>query len=225
MGFGAYGTFPFQFGGGTSDHEAVHRALLKEYEPGFDVSDGTIAYLEAYAEAAVIAQGWAATKRIGHQGQPLKMLEILPSWEAATGLRPGSSDTDGQRRGVLAGKLRGVSGNTMTDIFGAMSTLCGGNFVNVWTNPSTSDITYWPVKNPGPPGYEWTSNSRKIRVQLNTVGLTDSAFQALASTVLRQLGDMLPSDMSYGIFVADKGIAGTTQGFHVGVSRLGVNGL
>lgn len=217
-------SFPFSFGGGQDAEESIHRSLLDEYAPGFDVSDpNQIAWIEARAEARVIACGWAANQRLRNQMQPLKMCETLATWETATRLRPAASDTLVARRAATASKLRGLSGNTMVDIRDAVRATAGQAYIGIQLTDNSNAITFWPGVNPGPPGYTWSSNVRRLRVQLTPQGVSDEQFQSIVAKVNALLGDMMPSDMSSGWFVADT--VGAVSGFFVGVSKIGVTGL
>ena len=97
MGFGRYNSFPFRFGAGKTAKRAIHQALLDRYSPVFDTDDSKLPAMEAYAEAQIASQAWYAAERVGNQLQPTKMLENLPVWEEACGLRIGLDDTDRER--------------------------------------------------------------------------------------------------------------------------------
>src|SRR5262245_53234357 len=119
LGFGRKNPFPFTFGGGESTIDVLHEALLDAYAPGWDVSDDTEKAAEAYMQALAVTFFWVANRRLAHQGQPLKMIEFLTTWEQATGLRPTAKDRPVDRRRRLAAKLRGLISNTLHDIEGA----------------------------------------------------------------------------------------------------------
>src|SRR5689334_12791594 len=158
LGFGRTNPFPFRFGGGESTLDVLHEALLDAYAPGWDVSDDAEKAAEAYMQALAVTFLWVANRRLGNQGQPLKMIEFLTTWEEATGLRPAARDRPIERRRRLAAKLRGLVNNTLSDIQAACQELLGPAFVALRTTAPDDEIVYWPGQNPGPPGFEWSSN-------------------------------------------------------------------
>jgi hypothetical protein len=197
IGFGRANPFPLTFGGGTSTVDVVHQSLLDAYAPGWDVSDGTEKAADAYAQALAATMIWIAGRRLANQAQPLLMLENLTTWETVCKLRPSPTDTAYARRSALAAKLRGVAGNTLSDISDACAALLGSSFVGVFPVQPSDEITYWPGINPGVPGLEWTSNRCRLRVVLSKEGLSDVAFATLTNALESLLTDMLPTWMDY----------------------------
>lgn len=222
--FGKYGPFPLRFGGGVRAIEAVHRQYQETLEPYLDVADEDgIPYVETYAEASVMAEGWKAGQRLRNQLQPLKMLESLPVWEEATRLRVGLDDSEGERRAALAGKLRGLSGNAIGDIRDAVASLCGANFVALHTTAPADEIVFWPGINPGPPGLEWSSNRATVYVELTKAGLDQGAFDSLVSRMLSMLDDLAPSWMAFAWFTVST--SGGIDGFFTDLSLVGQDAL
>lgn len=212
-----FGRNPFarRFGGGTNVLDIEHMAMLDALAPGWDISDDTAIYAETYAHALAVTMIWRINGRLKNALNPLKMMENLPVWEEATGLRPKSTDSAPARRRALAAKMRGFIGNTINDIFDVCSTAAGTNFLGLsFVDPPT---TYFPGINPGPPGYEWSSNRATIGVRLQATGLTETAFGELAQFIHQQLDILLPGWMTFfqgtdetGSFIAGVGIAGRT---------------
>jgi hypothetical protein len=217
VGFGRKNPFPFRFGGGESTLDVLHEALLDHYAPAWDVDDSTEKNAEAYAQALAVTFVWIANNRMANQGQPLKMIEVLPIWEQACGLRPTRADRAVVRRRRLAARLRGVASNALSDIEDACSNLLGDNFIQIDVTPTQDEMTFWPAELPGPPGFEWCSNRLTVRVRMGKQGLTDSEFDALVGELDRLLDGIWPSWMTYSWY--------TSRGFHVDVSRLGEEAL
>ena len=222
--FGRYGAFPLRFGGSRNRaSKAATEGLLEALSPAFDVTDSTLLWCECYADGVTIGVGWAASRRLSNQSNPLKMCEALQGWEEACSLRPNASDTLVQRRAELAAKLRGQVGNTLADISDACAALCGMNFAQVYTTAPADEITYWPMENPGPPGFEWASNVCELHVRLTNAGLTDAALDRLVSKLKRLLDEMCPAWVTFDFYVADS--VSDIEGFYLDQSLLGINGL
>lgn len=216
---GRYGRLPLKLGGGVRPIQAIHAGLLDHYRRfGLDVSEDSITWVEAYADACVLADIWKASKRIGFQLTPSKMLENLVDWETACGLYPTAADRVSERRARLGGKIRGFSGNNVADIRDACAAFLGRVFVGLNTTAESDEIVYWPAMNPGPPGLEWASNREVVRIQVRRTGTTKVEFERLMAGLVRLLDDMCPSTMAFSWFT-DEG------GFFIGSSGLGSVGL
>lgn len=232
--FGGYGGWPRTFGGAPSALEAEHVAMLDALKPGWDVDPGTEVYDEAFAHAVAISVMWACNARMRNQAFPLRMLEALPMWETATGLRVRSSDSLAARRRKLAAKLRGYAGNTLADIIDVCRSVFGANFVDVHTVAPADEIVYWPggapsfaadgtpvFAAPGPPGYEWSSNRMTIGVELYAGSLTSDEYRNGVASLYETLDMLTPAWMTFVIgtgngpgnplgFICDVGIVDQT---------------
>jgi len=211
-----FGRSPFarRFGGGTNVLDIEHMAMLDALAPGWDISDDTAIYAETYAHALAVTMIWRINGRLKNALNPLKMMENLPVWEEATGLRPKSTDSAPARRRALAAKMRGFVGNTINDIFDVCSRAGGTNFLGIaFTDPP---YVYMPGLNPGPPGFEWSSSRPHIAIRMSRSGLTDTAFGELIQFIHQQLEILLPGWMTFrvgvdeGGFVVDVGIVDLT---------------
>jgi hypothetical protein len=223
MAFGRFNKFPFRFGGGKSAHEQVHEALLASYAKVLDTSPDGVVDSEAYAEAACLAMVWAAGRRAGNQLQPTRMTDWLEPWESILLTRPAPGDTDAERRRSVAGKFRVLTNNAEPDIFAACSAILGINIVDV-SYLSGADVTeYYPAINPGPPGAEWYSDALTVRVQVNNVGITSSAYDRKVAKLEEMLDGMLPTWMRSEVFRWDT--EGVEDGFILDVSTLDEVGL
>lgn len=223
MSFGCYNPFPFQLGGDERAIETVHRGLNEQYAKTFDVSDGTLADVESYAEAVVIACGWDAAARGGAQMRPLEMLEGLPIWERACGLRPSPSDLPSERRAELAAQFRGFAGNAEPDMRDVCAELMGANFVETSYIPPLSTVTYWPGMVPGPPMLPWFSNRCTLFVEVTKAGLSQEAFDRKTEKLSSVLSRLIPSWMDFAIFLFDSN--GSDEGFILDLSLLDEAGL
>lgn len=212
----AYGRSPYprRYGGGPNVLIIEHMAMLDALAPGWDVSEDTAVYAETYAHALAVTMIWRINGRLRNQRVPTKMLESLPVWEETCGLRPTPSDTMPARRRSLAAKMRGFVGNTLGDIYDVCAAAAATNFVGInLVDPAT---TYWPGINPGPPGFEWSSNRATIGVGLTRTGLADSDFFALVQRLNALLSALVPSWMTFrvgtseGGFIVDVGIVDVT---------------
>lgn len=205
--------FPLELGAGDDTHEQVHNAILAALEPAYDVSYGTALWSETYGDASIIEVMWACNRRVANQFWPSRMLENLTVWETATGLRPVLGTTDNERRAALSAKLRGLDGNTVGDISEIITTILGDNFEAIHAVDSTEEITYWPGVNPGPPGFEWSTNKARLCVQYNEDGLAPSTLERKLETLVAQLNSVLPSWQTFCV--------GTDSAFLVGVGLVG----
>lgn len=221
-GMGRWSPFPFQFGGGTRPIEAEYNALREALAPnrqGYNVDDPLID-AEIYAEAMALAEIWAANKRSANQAIPKRMLEELPREEEILHLKPSPTDTDRDRRASVEAKRRGLAGNAMPDIEATCRAALGPNFVAVHTVATEDQITYWPGMNPGPPGFEWSSNRCCIGVRMNTVGLTDDQVRSKTEALREKLDAMLPAWMTFTVGTSSLG-SGTSSGWVVNRAIVG----
>lgn len=211
--------FPRRFGGGRRTLELEHEALLDALAPGWDTSEGTALHAEAYAEALAVSMIWAVNNRLRNQEVPAKMLEVLPTWEQACRLRPSPRATVQARRRAVAAKLRGLVGNTLADIEASCIALLGSSFVAITTIGEGNATTYWPGINPGPPGFEWSSNRSTITVHMKKDRLTEVQFRELRAQVISMLDGLVPDWMTFRVgvgvgtgssFIVNRGIVGQT---------------
>jgi hypothetical protein len=213
IGLGRTTPFPFSLGGGDSTVEQEQQAILGALEPGFDISEESGLYWEAYAEAVIVGIIWNSSIRLSNQMIPLKMLENLPTWEESCTLRPYESQTDIDRRKRLNAKLRGLIGNAIGDLADASANVLGTYFVELRQVTAANQITYWPGVNPGPPGYEWSSNRAVVAIEVDNSTLNNNALNDLIDATIIQLDAMAPAWMDFRIgigtsFIVNQGIVG-----------------
>jgi hypothetical protein len=214
---------PIEVGEPKCWEEEIRQSLLEEYSPVFDVSEGTIASVEAAAEAAAVAMIWAASERLAKQSQALRMIEALPIWEEACGLRPSLRDSNRERRDSLAAKFRGYGGNTEADIRQVCSTAMGSAFVAIRHVEPTDVVSYWPGINPGPPGSEWWSNRSMVLAQVTNAGLGDEEFRRRTAKMTSVVDEILTGECVFDWFRWDTD--GTDEGFFLDESELDEVGL
>ncbi len=228
LGFGCFNPFPFTFGGGSSAVEEEYDAMLEALRPGYCIEPNTEVNDEVSAHAQGIAMAWAADDRLANQFIPMRMMENLPVWEEATGLRPVVGDLDIERRKRLAAKFRGLAGNRLADISEACTAMLGDNFEDIVVVDGEDAIVYWPggppayaasgvavaTTAPGPPGFEYSSNRDRIGIRVNKTGLSDADFFNKRAALAELLEQIVPSWMSFQIGVG-------TTGFTLGTSILG----
>lgn len=207
--------FPRRFGGGTRAHIVALNAMLDDLSDVFDVTDDSPIVAEVMGAAVAVATIWALNGRLRGGLDPTRMLETLTTWEQATRSLPTVSDPVHIRRARVAAKLRGILGNTPTDIADTARAIAGSNFVTTLLVPTVDEVTYWPGVNPGPPGFEWSSNRAVVCIQLQRGTLNDGEFTALRSRVFQALDPMLPVWMRAVIgegssFICSVGIVGET---------------
>ena len=210
-----------RFGGGQSYVGNEYSALKAALEDGFDMSDESAKSAEMYGYAAAFGALWACNGRLSNQWQPMKMMEALPAWEEACGLKPSANDLPVNRRRVLAAKRRGYAGNAIPDIEGAVNTLLGSNYGGVYTvdegdlndQLDGDTVVFWPNLDPGPPSYEWYSNRATLYIEIERGTQNDSDFNRLTTELDRLMLQMLPAWMSYEWYI--------DRPFRIDVSRLG----
>ena len=208
-------TWPFRFGARDETQDIEHQAILDALSPGWDISAGTDLYDETMVDALAITMIWLVNKRIGNQNFPRRMLESLPVWEQACDLRPSVDDLDVDRRARVAAKLRGIAGNSLFDLEAAAEEILGNNFDGLVVVDPDNWITYWPGLNPGPPGYEFSSNRATIGIRMIKTGLPEAVFRARRDDVADAIDQMRPAWMTYVIgvgsdFVLNVGVVGQT---------------
>ena len=222
-GLGRFNKFPLRFGGGKSAHEQIHEALLSSYSKVLDTSPDGVVDSEAYAEAACLAMVWTAGRRAANQLQPMRMLDWLEPYEQILLTRPAPGDTDATRRRAVAGKFKALTSNAEPDILAACSAILGVNIVGVSYLEDPDVTEYQPVINPGPPGFEWYSDALVVRVEVNNIGITQSAYDRKVARVEEMLSSMLPAWMRFEVFRWDTD--GSESGFYLDLSMLDEVGL
>lgn len=213
LGLGRTAPFPFTLGGGPSTVEQEQQAILGTLEPGFDISEQSGVYWESYAEAVIVGIIWNSSTRLSGQMIPKTMLENLATWEESCSLRPYENQTDFDRRKRLSAKLRGLTGNAIGDLAGASQSVLGIYFVELRQVTAANEVTYWPGVNPGPPGYEWSSNRAVVAIEVDSSTLNNNTLNDLIDAAIIQLDAMSPSWMDFRIgvgssFIVNKGIVG-----------------
>ena len=128
---GSTNPFPVRLGGGSPPIADVHNSLLEEVKSVLDTSSDHEAYAETYGDALAVAMIWRINDRLRNQVLPTRMLEALTTWEEATGLRPCLNDLGVDRRANLAGRMRGLLNNALSDIESACMALLGNNFASM----------------------------------------------------------------------------------------------
>jgi len=211
IGFGWTNPFPIELGGGDSDYEVEVGALVKQYMAKIAISDAedTESYAEALGEATALSIIWSCNERLRNQGIPTRMLENLAVWEEATGLRPSRHDSEIDRRNDLAGKMRGQTNNALGDISDVALKILGSNFVALLKVDPVNHVVYWPGINPGPPGYEWSSNRAHVAIKMTETGLTPDESQRVRSKLSRQMHALLPAWMTFSVGVGDSFTVGS----------------
>lgn len=221
MSFGLYGTFPFTFGGEESSQEIASQALKTALSPepglGYDVTDAMMV-AEIDADANAIATIWDVNERLTNSALPTRMMEALPEAEQVYGIRPTPEQSDAERRANVAAKARALPDNTLTSIESAVRALAGDQFVSM-NLPSESQVfVFWPLVNPGPPGFEWTSSRNHIQISLTKAGLPDDAsYERLRAATINLLDAMVPSTHTFSV--------NTGSGFILAESLLGLGGF
>jgi hypothetical protein len=157
-------------------------------------------------EALAIAITWAVNRRLTGQLDPTRMIETLPTWETACGLRPAPTDTDTDRRKALAAQFLGYVGNTNANLYALCAALAGASFLGFYI-PGPGAPTYTPGLLPGPPGWESTSCRAVLGVRLAPVPASDATFLNLVRTLNRNLGLACPAWMTF--------VVGTDEGHAV----------
>lgn len=221
MSFGLYGTFPFTFGGEDSPQEITSEAMKTALSPepglGYDVRDALMA-AEVDAHANVSATIWDVNERLANGVLPLRMMEDLIEAEQVYGIRPTPEQSDAERRAAVAAKKLALPSNTLSAIEAAAEELAGNQFVSMSTASETQVYVFWPLGNPGPPGFEWTSSRNHIQIAITKDGLPDdTSFDRLRANMTALLDAMVPSTHTFSV--------NTGSGFILAQSLLGLGGF
>lgn len=185
--------FPLRFGARDKTRDIEHQALLDALKPAFDVGEETEIWAETRVDALAVEMIWRINRRVGNQNFPRRMLENLPPWEQSCGLRPSVDDGDGSRRDRLAAKLRGLRGNSREDLRAAAIEALGVHYGSLWEVDPDDEITYWPNLNPGPPGYEWSSNRATVVFRMTKQQLSDGEFRLKRNWLIEIISQMCPA--------------------------------
>jgi uncharacterized protein YmfQ (DUF2313 family) len=213
--------FPAAFGspGRSEEVEIEHQAILDALAPAWDVAEGTALYGETLAEAFAVTAMWHPSRRLSNQLLPTRMLDNFTDYERACNLRPRPGETTKERRSRLAAKLRAVVSNALRDLGAACLQALGDAFVELVTTDEADAIVYWPAVNPGPPGYEWSSNRATVCVHVDKTLMSEAEFRRRRQALFDLLRDTLPAWMTAVIgigsgsgssFVCNQGIVGQT---------------
>ena len=190
--------------------------MLDALAPGYDVAEDSPVYAEAYAHALAVSMVWALNQRLAGSLVPSRMLETLTTWEEACRLRPRRTDSVQTRRRAVAARFLGLALNTISAIYDVCATLAGAAFLGLAQVSETDAIWYAPGINPGPPGFEWTSNRATIAVRLARAGTPDAVFFDLVTRLQDAITAMVPAWMTFRIgtdeggFIVDIGIVDLT---------------
>jgi hypothetical protein len=182
-------------GGGPDDLDVAQAALLEAMRDYLVPNDAAQLAL-TNGEALAIAMTWAINRRRKGQLNPNAMIETLPAWEEACGLRPGPNDTDYDRRKALAAQFLGYIGNALTQLYALCQSIAGASFLGFYL-PTSSAPTYTPGLMPGPPGWESMSCRAMVAVRLAPVGATGASFLAMVQKLNRALGLACPAWMGW----------------------------
>lgn len=202
--------------GGPGDYETEVAALLDAYAPGWDSDDATQNAAEVEALAMGVAMIWALNRRREGILMPWRMLETLPTWEAACGLRPLPGTLPRARRAALAARFLGFAGNALSQIYDVCAAMAGAAFRGLASVDPTVATSYTPGLNPGPAGAEWSSNRAHLAVELERGGTPDATFFDLVRRLRLELHGLCPAWMTFTIgtyeggAVAGVAIAGIT---------------
>lgn len=201
--------YPRRYGGGQRAFEAEHMAILDRLAPGWDVSSDTAIYAEVYAQAVAVSVTWAVNTRLRRCLIPAGMMRsTVATWETAMRLRPGRNDSLTARRAAIAARLRGLAGNTILDIEDIARAILGARFVELRTIAEADTTTYWPGINPGPPGWEWSSNRCNFAIVVTQATDTDAERAALLGRLYVELEQAAPAWMTFAVGTGEPFIAG-----------------
>jgi hypothetical protein len=211
--------FPAPFGGHDPTFADLHQQFLDAYAPGWDTESGTEADAEAGTAALAVTMIYLINRRFGNGFKPGKMTDLLQAYEDACKTFPRTDEHRSVRRRRVAAKLRGVAGNTLADIEAAASKVAGSAFVAL-VSPAAADVTnYWPGINPGPPGYEFSSDRATVCIHLQQGGISTREYLRIVSDLDRALDGLVPAWMRVEVgtgsgvgteFICGEGIAGMT---------------
>ena len=209
-GFGKTNPFPRRFGGGTRactyEEKALSRAFAKDLTNGISLAASSPYAAEAYAYGGCIANIWAIDERLRGADIPARMMETLPTYEEILRTRPSAEDSDNERRAIVAAKLRGISGQaTSEDIEAVCRELLGSAFEGLRKIEEANEFSYWPGMNPGPPGFEWTSNRATIGIAVRRDGRSDAAWDRAIAQLTALLRTLLPAWEIFEIGTDDGG--------------------
>jgi hypothetical protein len=133
-----------------SHAETLYRAIVGAIGPSFDSSAGTHVEASSYARARALARARATLDRAGHQRDPRKTGELLPSLERDFGLTAAATATVHERRRALAVRMLLACGAGRANVEAALRDLLGDDFVAYRTLRATEVQTWPPAPALGP---------------------------------------------------------------------------
>jgi hypothetical protein len=216
---------------GEEPYAAMHlRSLHDMRGSAYTTERSTLVDAENVALARHFAAVWSRNpEKLRANAIPARADERLPYWAKALAIPSRPSDPRWRIRQLCASHFSAASTPTIGNVKAAVAALLGDAFVDVRvtlgpdlaTPPSN---TYWPGINPGPASYDmgggtWTAKRSHVFVEVRQpVGMPDSDFRELMDVQLFQLLDRwLPAHATFNW--------ATSDGFRLGVSRLGFDGL
>ena len=201
--------FPWSLGGHDPTIDQEHQAILDAYAPGWDVSEDTEIHAEAWMEAVAVSMIWNVNRRFGNQLIPTRMTDLLEPYERACGLRPKPTAPAKARRNALAAKLRGLAGNLYADIQAAARNAAGSAYVATAVAAAADIFSYLPGINPGPPGFEFSSNRALVSIWLQPGGRSQSGFLAVHRAVFDAIDAIKPVWLRVNIGTAQASLSWT----------------
>jgi hypothetical protein len=186
---GLGGPLSMPLGGGPAPIEVEFDALLRALAKTADPEDPSN-QAQAWAEAQILANIWAVNERIEGNMNPLRMMETLSTWEAASGIRPLPSDNEQERRAAIHARFLGLLGNETWRLFDTIRAIAGAAFVGFAYDPDPT--SYMPGINPGPPGCEWASSKVVWGVKLVLTFLSSAQYADMERRIRAELELLSP---------------------------------
>jgi hypothetical protein len=147
--FSPYGLLDYS--SDTPSGESIYRSLAAGLEPAFDVSEGTPAEAEIYADAMALASARSTIARAAAQHDTRTAVEMLPALERDYDVVPGEQETVAERQRVLTARRAISQGSRESAIESALRALLGSAFI-AYRVTRPSEIATWPASPESGPG-------------------------------------------------------------------------
>lgn len=184
-----------------SHGEQIYDAMIRSQGGAYTGETAGRQEAKIYAQAMGIAEGLYALEHAGLQQFARTADELFAVLEEEHGLTPNARDTEAERMGALAARMKLPSGASQTNISNALKDLLGSDFVSYRPTPISEMIAYPTSINDQPMNLQLPTVVRKRLKLLTaiTIGLgapqqvqyTETLKNGTDTSLLAAVGDVI----------------------------------